>query len=210
MQARALCVASLVLLVLFWGSIAGILRQQAPTRHPASLVAHVRLPGSGTGSGTPIAHQGGRTAVLTAAHVVSVTADPTELVVELDGMSYPVKVAVAHPSLDLAIVWVVGRLPLVEVDFHAPEMGDRLLAAGWLFGEQLHLAEGLMGEKGKLSVDVMPGCSGGPVFRDGRVNGVVVATVSVSSPFGSIPLGVSADFVPLCVARDWLRAMLGM
>lgn len=186
--------------VLYW------MPKPVPARHPAQLVVRLVIPNVGVGSGVPVKVQGNRTAILTCKHV---TAEGNALVARLGEAEWPVVQVQEHPSLDLAVVWIEGQLPVLEISLTSDQIGDRLQAVGWLFGDQLHVCEGLVCGKGKLSVDMMPGCSGGPVLRGQEVVGIVEATVSISSPFGNIPIGAAADFVPLSEAEPWIRAMLG-
>lgn len=196
-----------VLLIVLWAGLSWSARPKPP--HPASLVVKVVLPES-MGSGTPVAVRGNQTAILTARHVVEDESMslPTPMFAELAGRQYPVVQVCMHPELDVAIVWVEGRLPVVPMD-HAPAvLGQRVQACGWLFGVQLQLDEGLVCEPDKASVDMLPGCSGGSIFREGEIVGVVSKTISISSPFGGIPVGACVDFVPIADAWRWICATL--
>lgn len=132
--------------------------------HPAQATVKVILGEGGMGSGIPVETRLGFTIVLTAKHVVEGAAVET-MTVQAGEVTLPVTRVEQNDSLDIAALWVPMQLPVVPVDYAPIFFGERLQGAGFLFGEQLQLAEGLVSRPGKFSIDIMPGCSGGPVFE---------------------------------------------
>lgn len=188
---------------------------QQPTVHGPSLPGHsgqlacrLVFRNDGSGSGVPVAvTPQGFTVVLTAKHVID-AGPQDELCVRLGDISATVVRIERHPELDLAAVWIQTRLPVIQFDMNAIQFGERIQAAGWIFGEYLTLVEGLVSNPGQFSADVLPGCSGGPVIRNGRLIGILVACLAIHSPFGRIPIGAQADFVEISVAQPWLESIL--
>ena len=99
----------------------------------------------------------GRTWALTAKHVLPV--------VEADKIGQVLKV-IAHPTLDLALVQIAELKGTVKFARRMPRFGDKLNAIGWHLGAEKLWTEGRAGRFGKMSCEVMPGCSGGAVFND--------------------------------------------
>lgn len=176
--------------------------------HPAQATVKVILGEGGMGSGIPVdVTPEGFTIVLTAKHVVEGAAQAT-MSVQAGEVTLPVTRVEQHATLDIAAIWVQMQLPVVRVDGAPIAFGERLQGAGFLFGDQLQLAEGLVSIPGHFSIDILPGCSGGPVLREGRVVGILVQCIVANSPFGGMPVGAQAIFVQISEARDWLSGIL--
>lgn len=165
----------------------------------------------GMGSGTLIATRGDVGYVLTAKHVATLG------VTTADGLEVLAIHAHPDPEVDVAVLLVKLDLlnrpitPLGPVD---AVFGDLLRGSGWYFGRFLNAFEGRAGAAGLISVDVVPGASGGPVVDErGRLIGVVKTTMraSLNGPAefggGQIGLGVSM-FEPISNFRAWVDAIL--
>lgn len=177
-------------------------------QHPAQATVKIVLADGGTGSGIPVRiTPEGFTIVLTAKHVVE-NVLPEVVSVIAGETSTPVSRIERHPVLDLAALWVQVQLPAIGIDYDPIAFGERLQGAGFLFGDSLTLAEGLVSIPGHVSIDILPGCSGGPVIRNGRLVGVLVQCIVAGSPFGRIPIGAQAIFVEISAAREWLSDIL--
>lgn len=151
----------------------------------------------------------GHTILATAKHVVEgFQANGLTASVRSGDVTVAVDRMESHPELDVGLLWVPIQLPCLPWSLETAEFGDRVQAAGWCFGQFLSLTEGLVANRGCLSVDLLPGASGGPVFKDGRAIGVVSRSVQLGSPFGPMPIGASVDFVELAQVETWLRQMI--
>lgn len=160
----------------------------------------------GWGSGTPVqSHPMGITVILTAKHVAEhMTFDGTTRAIQGERTATAVR-AELHPDLDVALVWFAGdEFELVEIDTAPLAVGSRAHAVGWMFGQVRTIGEGLISNRDSLSVDIMPGCSGGAVLRHNRVVGVLAANIVV----GGLPVGAVAIFVPISEIAGWLSGIL--
>lgn len=198
----------LMLLSLLWLTTPSDIGPPPSYLHPAQATVKVILGEGGMGSGIPVVvTPQGFTIVLTAKHVVEGAAQET-MSVKAGEVTKSVSRVELHPTLDIAAVWVQIQLPVVPVDVSPTAFGERLQGVGFLFGDQLQLAEGLVSAPGKLSIDILPGCSGGPVLRGDRVVGILTMCVVVGSPLGGIPVGAQATFVEISTAGAWLSGIL--
>lgn len=109
-----------------------------------------------------------------------------------------------HPELDLAAVWIQVQVPAVPVSRDPPTMGDRLLAVGYPLAEDLVIYEGIYSVPGVCSADVLPGCSGGPVFNSGRLVGIISKCIRI----GYGPVGSVCYFVPTEQLLSWVGDMI--
>jgi trypsin-like peptidase len=180
----------------------GLLIRPEP-EHPAKLTALVDTP-TGWGSAIPVHNtQDGLTIYLTAKHVVeSAQGEPfrvgERLVLRFE----------AHPTLDIAAVWVQGTLPTVPFSFEHVPFGARVESAGFQFGQFFALMDGLVSGQGWASLDSLPGCSGGPVFYQGRLVGITIGSMRANTAFGPIPIGALCQFVEISEVESELRAIL--
>jgi len=188
---------------------------QDPTAQPAAdpLAAvrasaqHVALVDGwmGSGSGFPVATVGGRTAYLTAGHVVR-TAGPHSVVLA-DGRSLPIVRMDLPPdqSLDAGLVWVDGVESVIGIG-PAPAPLARVWSAGWPQGVALVLSEGYEAGSivrrptglGACSAMVCHGSSGGAVLdAEGHAVGIVVQLWEFV-----------AVYVPIDAAMPWVAESL--
>jgi S1-C subfamily serine protease len=163
-----------------------------------------------TASGIAFARQGGRTYVLTNAHVVETPREwkqPVEVRVLPSGgqPAAPGKVIAAGrmPDVDLAVVEVAGQLPVTPLaPDDALELGDDLVVIGAPFGKGLSVAAGIVSqveyahaENGaapsapvglKTDAAIGYGSSGGGVFDvgEGRLIGLVEGYRTARVAFG--------------------------
>jgi S1-C subfamily serine protease len=116
-----------------------------------------------------------------------------------------------HPDRDAALVLIQRALPIVELDGSALRFGDEVFASGFSL-EMQHLTHGYVAEKNRCSADVFPGMSGGGVFRNGKLVGVIeaVGVVTAPTPFGGIhiPVPFVHLFTPIADILPWIRATL--
>jgi S1-C subfamily serine protease len=163
-----------------------------------------------TASGIAFARQGGRTYVLTNAHVVETPRDwkqPVELrVLPSGGQPAAAGKVIATgrmPDVDLAVVEVAGQLPVTALaPDDALELGDDLVVIGAPFGKGLSVAAGIVSqveyghaENGaaptapvglKTDAAIGYGSSGGGVFDvgEGRLIGLVEGYRTARVAFG--------------------------
>lgn len=155
------------------------------------------------GTATPIATVGNFTAVLTCKHCtakVATSLDTGELVVRSE----------AHPTLDVALVWVAGKLPTLRLRPEFAE-GDLVSPIGYPGYYDRYRSHGYVcGPRGDMhmtSAAVWYGMSGGPVLdQSGAVIGIV-AELDVNLEPGKATPQVSF-FVPYASFRDWLNEAL--
>lgn len=158
-----------------------------------------------TGTAFPIhVTDQGFTILLTAKHVTESSMGWGTATVTVDGEPVPVTRVEQHLTEDVALIWIQRELPVLPLSDHEPRFGERAQVSGLAFGRFLLFSEGLISSPTEVSADIMPGCSGGPVFVDGRVVGVAVANLQ----FGGIPVGAMALFVKISTVRDWIDASL--
>lgn len=169
--------------------------------HPALFTLRIDMP-SGSGSGIALASHQDLVIVLTAGHVVE-GEEAANVRVQLGDLSWPAVRIEKHPTLDLAAIWIQSDVPTVPYSTEKPGFGARAQVSGYQFGEFMTVAEGLISGDA-VSVDSLPGASGGPVFCDGRVIGIVTRSLRCMQ----IPIGASATFVPFSDAEEWISGIL--
>jgi serine protease Do len=162
-------------------------------------------------SGIAFAHQGGRTYVLTNAHVVETSRDwktPIDfLVLPSNGQPATTGKVIAAgrvPDVDLAVLEIAGELPVMPLaPDDALELGGDVIVIGAPFGRGLSVAAGIVsqveyerGEDGpkrgvptrmKTDAAIGYGSSGGGVFDvggDGRLVGLVEGFRTARVAFG--------------------------
>lgn len=144
------------------------------------------------GSGIIIGHKNNETIILTNRHVVTDDdgALSDGLKVRNNGKSFaPSKVVIAPHELDLAVVFVKGRIgPCRVAEMDTPEVGENILVVGSPLGSEDSVSKGIVSnlypEKNKAGfsyfniqtdASVNPGNSGGGIFdaKSGKLLGIV-------------------------------------
>jgi hypothetical protein len=199
---------TLIASVAIFGFSLWLVQQPGPFPPPAGQPAELTLllkegQGSGSGIGVKVT-PAGFTIVLTAKHVAEHLNVDTSTVLSGE-VELPIVRIEMCPDADLAAVWVQRQLPVVPVDYSRVQFGDRVQAAGWVYGSFLHLDEGLVARNGNVSIDSYPGCSGGPVLRNGKLVGLIVSSMRQAG----IPVGGPSDFEEISRSAAWLRGILG-
>ena len=166
--------------------------QERDIRHATLRLRQRSCFGVGTGSGFAITDR----VLVTNRHVVE-GAEALQ-VSTWDGRSFDVIVSGVAIADDLALVLVQGTLPqTLELD-EAPEPGDEVTAVGYPGGDELSFSTGrvvdhvdgrVFGQQApsiRISNEIRPGNSGGPLLDDeGRVVGVVYA-IELSTDYGLV------------------------
>lgn len=151
--------------------------------------------GVGTGSGFAVTDE----LLVTNRHVVE-GADLLQ-VSTWDGQTMDVTISGVAMTEDLALVQIRGQLP-VTLELHVrPRFGDDVVAVGYPLGGELTFSHGrVLGEDDldvfgyrtraiRLSNEIQPGNSGGPLLDDdGRVVGVVFAIDTGNGDGLAIPI----------------------
>jgi S1-C subfamily serine protease len=158
-------------------------------------IRNVSCQGIGTGSGFALTDD----VLVTNRHVL---AGAKELEVSTwDGRTLAVDTAFVGVLGDLGIAIVSGKLPRVGTFGPPPVAGDSITAVGYPLGGPLTLSTGTVvdrtdgsdfgvpGQVVRLTANVLPGNSGGPVLdRKGRIAAIVYA-IEIASGFGlAIPV----------------------
>ena len=173
-------------------------RADSPERAARELTLRIRASGCGnvaTGSGFAISDR----TLVTNRHVI---ANASEIQVNTwDGRSLRATLARVAPESDLALLAVDGELPQVgALAARDAAAGDEAMVVGFPLGGRQAVAAGTVldyviganlgdnTEVMRLSVDVEPGNSGGPVLGEGGdVTGVVYAIELATSQALAIP-----------------------
>jgi S1-C subfamily serine protease len=158
-------------------------------------VRNVSCQGVATGSGFSLDPH----TLLTNRHVL---AGASQLEVSTwDGHDYQVSTAKVGALVDLGVATVYGALPRAASAYSEPVAGERVTVVGFPLGGPLTFSSGrvvdfvdgsrlgVSGEVMRLTANVEPGNSGGPVLdRYGRVVGIVYA-IELATGYGlAIPL----------------------
>jgi len=114
-----------------------------------------------------------------------------------------------HPTLDAALISFVSpvRLDVSPLTYREPRVGERVLAAGYP-GDEFYFSEGLIVSSSKMSAQLSPGISGGPVIDEvGRVLGITqgVAMFRIAPGPHWFHVNHQATFVSLISLKSWLR-----
>lgn len=173
-----------------WNSTVEILSYlaEAPARIPATLIVRPLSEKAGVlcmGTGTVVRRQAQSLLVLTAAHVVS---DAQAIVVRRWGKDFPATVVVSDTLADVAILRIAddSRFRVAPLALELPEPGATLWCCGNALGDGLSISNGPMRSDELFDVgggcvlarggyNALPGCSGGGVWYDGQIVGVVSA-----------------------------------
>lgn len=140
------------------------------------------------GSCFPVLVLPGRTYILTAAHLIS-SPDPSDY--SAGG------VPCAHicgvlPESDLALLRIdIEAAETLELDFAPVEFGERLISMGWPLIADMWATEGLASGDNRMSCNIYPGFSGGPVLRESNfgvigVNSSILADYSQYVTFAAL------------------------
>lgn len=216
MQRLALCVALLAVAVQTMGQDASSDRQSVvkifSTVRAPNLFQPWTRPAASEASGSGVIIEGNR--ILTNAHVVNYA---RRILVQPNQSSdkYEAKIVAIVRGIDLALLELEDEsffeeYPPATLSDELPRIGGTVTALGYpLGGEALSITEGIVsriehtGYKGntlglRIQVDVAlnPGNSGGPVFMDGDVIGLV---------FSGIP---SAENIGYVIPTDEVRMFL--
>jgi hypothetical protein len=180
--------------------------------NPLSLPAVVDLP-QGWGSCVPVHSWHDFTVFLTSRHVIE-AAHGAPFWVRLDPKSprLPVVRAEVHPTLDAGLLLVQVRVPVVELSEVPLEFGDRIICSSWIYcgDPRRTVSEGIVSQWDTCSASVYPGMSGGGIFRDGRLVGIVEAVaVDQNGPWDrGVYLTFVQIFTPVSRVRPWIEGML--
>jgi S1-C subfamily serine protease len=161
---------------------------------------------NGQGSGTVIWSEGGRSVVLTAAHVVEGAAGVT---VRGEGQTYPARVLAQDPAADLAALLVEAELPAIAVSDADPSDGAEVLMFGltslWSKGTIKGRERLEWGDRYLLAYDSDSGDSGGGVFYRGELVGVHCGKCGPTRETATTPYCTSAKPVRSFLARVFRR-----
>jgi putative serine protease PepD len=163
-----------------------------------------------SGSGFAVAHEAGRTVVVTNFHVVARTYvnGGREVAVRREGLTYDGTIIDASESNDLAVISVRGHLPVLDLVKDSPTIGEPVLALGSPLGLGGTVTSGFISalrtdgglDYLQFSAPISPGNSGGPVIdSDGKVLGVAVWKVVGDGAEG---LGFAIPTTRVCAALD--------
>lgn len=198
----------------------GTAAPQEPTRveirleipvDPRSLVYLVDLP-SGWGSCVPIHRWADFTVFLTCKHVVE-AAQGQPFAIRVGASRLPVLRAEIHPELDAALLLVQVQVPVVQMDAEPVRFGDHVFASGWTMMRHM-LTDGYVSDDTTCSASIFPGMSGGGVFRNGKLVGIIEAVGMAGlpiEPFGggvNVPVTFIHVFTPISAALPWIQGML--
>lgn len=163
---------------------------------------------SGRGSGVAV----GPHTVLTALHVVG-DANSVGLVdYKGDKHTGTVLSIGRHPDIDVAVIQTESRLPnYVEFSCEVPKQGSRVVISGNPMSVSKMVTRGFVGQNHTarnkpvpLDVSVGPGNSGGPVFHDGKVVGILVSAI-VSGRIGFFGVSFMVSGETICNSFDVVK-----
>jgi len=103
------------------------------------------------------------------------------------GRRPPVLETVKHSSLDLALVKIFGRRPIIKVSTKRVKPGDKLRIAGWHLGRWMVVTDGRAAlEPGWAGCLVIFGASGGAVVNErGSLVGIFVQLITYEQGGGT-------------------------
>lgn len=133
------------------------------------------------GSGTCVSSNGNRAVVLTAAHVVRYASQGRVTVTFPNGLHLAARVRYANPERDIAVLVVETKqfLPTVPVGQRTPRPGEPVKSIGYPGGGRQRTLAGRVISIGRwsgyteASMSAAQGHSGGGLFHDGRLVGVL-------------------------------------
>ncbi len=175
---------------------------QRHAREATVRVRNIGCAGIATGSGFALAPD----ILITNRHVLA-GADRLEISTA-NGRTLPVSFAAVGVLGDLGLVVTEGHLPATATYGPAPKPGDIITAVGYPLGGPLTFSPGTVvdrvdgqsfgvpGTVMRITAQIQPGNSGGPVFdRRGRIGGIVYA-IELATGFGlAIPVDTLRDLV---------------
>jgi S1-C subfamily serine protease len=177
---------------------------QRRAREATVRVRNIGCAGVATGSGFALAPD----ILVTNRHVLA-GADRLQISTAR-GETLDVTFAAVGTLGDLGLVVVDRQLPATATYGSAPNPGDVVTAVGYPLGGELTLSPGIVvdrvdgstlgipGTVMRLTADIQPGNSGGPVFdRRGRIGGIVYA-IELATGFGLA--------IPVDTLRNLIRA----
>lgn len=174
-----------------------------------SLVYLVDLP-NGWGSCVPIHRWADFTVFVTCKHVVE-AATGRPFFVQVGASRLPVLRVEAHPDLDVALLLVQIQVPIVEMDAEPVRFGDHVFASGWTMMRHM-LSDGYVSADDTCSASIFPGMSGGGLFRNEKLVGIIeaVGMAGMDTPFGrfGVPVTFVHVFTPISRALPWIQGML--
>lgn len=176
---------------------------RVPVTDAATLLIRTK---DGLGTGFNV----GNGRIVTAAHVVK--GSDTVTIKTYDGRVGTAKVEVFDDAGDLAVLLTSMVMMEAEVDCRAAAVGDNIMSIGNPLGQEFVSAFGriagaprTVGDRSMYVTDMttVMGQSGGPVFRDGRVIGVVSAVMLA-------PLKNGASYVPTIIGFGYVVPSAGV
>lgn len=199
--------APILLLLMLFASLL-LVQPAQPSLHPITQIWTLETEWRIIGTAVPVQNTPeGFTIFLTAKHVVEAAGQPA-FSLHHGKQKYDMVRVEQCEKLDLAAVWVQGVVPVVPLDYAPSVVGERLEGGGFIYGRELTLTEGLVPGHGAVSIDVLPGCSGGPILRNRKLVGIIATCVL--SPCGDerVAVGALCGFVEICDAAEWLSGIL--
>jgi S1-C subfamily serine protease len=191
-------------------------RQTPPVQAPTSAPAPVALSeeavvlvdtDTGMGSATAIRKGTNFTVFVTAKHVLE-SYDAINIRVIINGELVTASRIERHETLDVALIFVASQEAQISPVDPAPlKFGDPLTTCGYTAGVRF-LTSGFASGGGFCSCDVNSGMSGGGVFRDGRLVGVVAGMLVSRRGFNESPVYFAHIFTPLHDAWPWIQDIL--
>lgn len=165
----------------------------------------------GWGSCVPIHRWMDFTVFLTCKHVVE-AAQGQPFAIRVGASRLDVLRAEVHPDLDVALLLVQVQVPIVSMSPEPVHFGDHVFASGWTMMRHM-LTDGYVSADDTCSASIFPGMSGGGLFRDGKLVGIIeaVGTVGLEIPFGGgiqFPVTFVHIFTPISRAQPWIQGML--
>jgi hypothetical protein len=159
--------------------------------------------GRASGSGTVVWSEGGRSVVLTAAHVVETADDVT---VRGSGKTHKAQIIGADAASDLAALLVAAELPAVKVSAADPVAGTEVLMVGCTSLWSRGTVEGFDRHTYLLGYDSDSGDSGAGVFVAGELVGVHCGKVGPTAETCTTPYCCGAKPVRAFLAKVFRRA----
>ena len=183
----------------------------AVTHNPLAQSAIVDLP-EGWGSCIPIHSWLDFTVFVTAKHVIEGThGQPFWVRLDMQSPRLPVIRAEMHPTLDCGLLLVQVRTPIVQMADVPVEFGDQVFCSSWAVGRRV-LSSGYVSQRDTCTASVFPGMSGGGLFKDGKLIGIVEAVAMAGAQIGpfqfALPVTFIQIFTPISNARPWIESML--
>ena len=153
-----------------------------------------------SGSGTSVWNGSGSTLILTCEHVMRKMVGP-KIVVSWNGEEHTAEVVNQDEPNDVAILRIAAVIPSVEIDEKPPVIGDEVTSIGNSGGdgyltEHRHRVTEVDKDSIFTDTQTIEGRSGGGLFKNGRLIGVIKGRVKASNESVFIRASVASSLIP--------------